>query len=324
MLNYEKFLTMTPGKYWKLPEKQKPNLEKFLEDKNYIPMIKYDGVWARAIIMETGIILQSRGISVVTKQYGEYQDKVPHIIEELKKIYPVGTVLIGELAFNDLSKDAGQVGSIVRSLPPKAQHRQQEEQNKLHFFIFDCLAYEHQEIYEKPFWHRYSSNFIKNGIYTHRAVTGNNAKTLLHDVWELRGEGIILVNKNLPYNIGNAKAWHSIKVKRELGEIEAPVIRLIQSSRLYEGSDPMWPYKDGDEKVTKGFYFGWPAGVTVEYEGRIINITSGLTEEEAEYLTTSEAQQLLEQGKLIAVFTGMSLTPDSIRHPRLIRLRDDA
>jgi hypothetical protein len=32
----------------------------------------------------------------------------------------------------------------------------------------------------------------------------------------------------------------------------------------------------------------------------------------------------MKAGKLIAVFTGMSLTADSIRHPRLIRLRDEA
>ena len=79
MLDYKKFLEMEPGKYWKLPENKKHEVEKYMVDKNYIPMVKYDGVWARVIIMENGVIIQSRGISVATDTYGEYQTRVPQL-----------------------------------------------------------------------------------------------------------------------------------------------------------------------------------------------------------------------------------------------------
>jgi len=326
MLNYRKFFEMEPGKYWKLPENKKGEIEKYMKDLNYIAMVKYDGVWARAIISENGVIIQSRGISVVTNTYGEYQDKVPHITNELKELYPAGTVLLGEICFNDLKRDANHVGSIVRSLDDKAVKLQEQEENKLHFKIFDCLAFAGEELINNAFWSRLPSNGnIKNGKYTAKAFSGSNAKVLLESVWDDGGEGIILVKKDEPYNIGRAKAWHSIKVKRELGEIESPVVAAIEPNKEYEGDDPNWTYRDyAGDLVTKAYAKGWKAGVTVVYEGRTINITSGLTDEDAEYLSTPEAAEIIKAGKLIAVFTGMSLTPDSVRHPRLIRLRDEA
>lgn len=325
MLDYKKFLEMEPGKYWKLPENKKHEVEKYMVDKNYLPMIKYDGVWARIVITDNGVIIQSRGISVVTNTYGEYQVRVPHIAAELNKLYPVGTVLLGEICFPDLKKDANQVGSILRSLNERAIALQEKEQDKLHLYIFDVLAYDGVEVYNNPFWNRVQGDWIKSGTYIHKAFIGSDAKKLLESVWDDGGEGIILIKKDEPYNIGRAKAWHSIKVKRELGEIESPVIAFVQPNKEYEGDDPHWTHRDANgHLVTKAFAKGWKAGVTVNYEGRIINITSGLTDEDAEYLSTPQAEEIMKAGKLVAVFTGMSLTPDSVRHPRLIRLRDEA
>lgn len=325
MIDYNKFLTMDPGKYWKLPENKKKDLDKYLEHKDYISMIKYDGYWARVVIREEDIIIQSRGISTVTKTYGEYQDKIPHIVDELRKTYPAGTVLLGELCYEDLSVGVSEVGSILRSLSPKAIKLQEEDKKKLSLMIFDCLAYNGEEIYERPFWNRFSPSYIKDGPkYVKKVMVGHDAKKLLYSVWEQGGEGIILVNKELPYNIGSAKAWHSIKVKREIGEIEAKVIGIIEPTEKYEGDNPeTWQYRINDKPVTKAFYYGRKAGVIVEYEGRRINISSGITDEDGEYLATGAAAILIERGDLYAVFTGMEITEDSVRHPRLIRLRDD-
>lgn len=325
MLDYKKFLEMDPGKYWKLPENKKHEVEKYMVDKNYIPMVKYDGVWARVVITEKEVIIQSRGISVATDTYGEYQTRVPHITKEFKELYPAGTVLLGEICYPSLKKDANQVGSVLRSLTERAISLQEKEEDKLHIYIFDCLAYEGQEVLNNPFWNRIAGDWIKKGDYVHRAFVGSDAKELLNSVWDEGGEGIILVNKNEPYNIGRAKAWHSIKVKRELGEIESPVVAFVEPNKDYTGDDPHWTHRDmNGNVVTEAYAKGWKAGVTVNYEGRVINITSGLTDEDAQYLSTPEAAEIMKAGKLVAVFTGMSLTPDSIRHPRLIRLRDEA
>jgi hypothetical protein len=40
---YTKYLTMEPGKYWKLPANKKHLIDAYLSDENYMPMIKYDG-----------------------------------------------------------------------------------------------------------------------------------------------------------------------------------------------------------------------------------------------------------------------------------------
>jgi ATP-dependent DNA ligase len=325
MLNYKKFLEMEPGKYWKLPENKKHEIDKYMIDKNYLAMIKYDGVWARVIVAENGIIIQSRGISVVTNTYGEYQNKVPHIVKELIENYPVGTVLLGEICYPNLKKDANKVGSVIRCLDDKAVALQEKEEDKLHLYIFDCLAYNGEEVINNPFWSRISGNWIKGGNYVHKALLGIDARKLLESVWDDGGEGIILIKKDEPYNIGKPKAWHSIKVKRELGEIESLVIAFVEPNKEYAGDDPHWTHRDNNgDLVTKAYAKGWKAGVTVNYDGRIINITSGLTDEDAEYLSTPEAEEIMKAGKLVAVFTGMSLTPDSIRHPRLIKLRDEA
>jgi len=325
MLDYRKFFEMEPGKYWKLPENKKAQIDKYMKDPNYLPMIKYDGVWARIIVTENGVFIQSRGISVVTNTYGEYQLKVPHITNEIKSLYPVGTVLLGEICYPDFKKDANHVGSVLRCLDDKAIKLQEKEEDKLHLYIFDCLAYNGKEVYETPFWSRVGGDWAKKGTYTRKAFLGSDAKKLLESVWDDGGEGIILINKNEPYNIGRAKAWHSIKVKRELGEIESPVVAFVEPNKEYTGDDPHWVHRDfNGNLVTQAYAKGWKAGVTVNYEGRIINITSGLTDEDAAYLSTPEAEEIMKAGKLVAVFTGMSLTPDSIRHPRLIKLRDEA
>lgn len=344
----EKYSNMTPGKYWSLPSNRRHMLDQMLESKDYYPMIKIDGYWARAIIWEGNVLIQSRGITKATGTYGTYTEQVPHIAKELLNL-PNGTVLIGELAFPDLTKKSNDVGSILRSKPPRAISLQ-EQRGKLEFFIFDILVYEGRELIDLPFEERMSQIDSNYFLDQYKYVSmldlykpGTGAR-LLQDVWNQGGEGIILVKRDLPYKIGNAQAWHSIKVKRSLSELEARVIGTIEPTKYYEGTElETWDYfEDGEgvlftrerllrgelipngfRAVTKPYYFGRKSGVIVDYEGRIIRISSGITDDDGEFLAGNHAQQLIENGELYAVFTGMELTEDSVRHPSLIRLRDD-
>lgn len=357
-MNKEDFLEtaseLKPGKYWKLPANKEHLLEEYMEDDNYLPMVKYDGYWARAIIHEDGVLIQSRGISKVTGTYGDYTEKVPHIVEELREIFPAGTIVIGELCYgNDLSKDAREVGKVLRSLAPKAVERQKS--NKLQFRVFDMIAIEYTKTDKCPFESRFNTlpSLVGSEFeYVKPAKTGE-AKQLLSDVWEAEGEGIILLNKNLSYKFGGAQAWHSIKVKRKLGDLEGKVIDVIEPTKIYEGKElDTWKYfaierknSDTDSEwihvefctndkrvksplfrtipVTKPYFNGWKSGVIVEYDGRKIKMTSGTDDDTAKFLSTDKAKQLIKNGELYAVFTGMEMTKDSVRHPNLIRLRDD-
>ena len=111
---YNYWSNKVPGKYWKFPSTKKHLLGEYLESEEYLPMIKYDGYWARAIIGNKGVLIQSRGISKVTGTYGDYTMLVPHIAEELMKLFPAGTVVLGEMCYDkDLSKKATDVGKIL-------------------------------------------------------------------------------------------------------------------------------------------------------------------------------------------------------------------
>lgn len=342
----EKFQNMKPGKYWTLPANKKHLIDEYLLNEDYLPMVKIDGYWARAIILEDEVLIQSRGISKVTGTYGDYTPLVPHIAAELVKTWPAGTVLIGELAFDDISRTAQEVGSILRCKAPKAIERQKEEENKIHYFVFDVLAYDGEEIYHKNFEDRFISypEFSKTKyVKPVPSYSNQEAPKVLENIWAQGGEGMILINKKLPYKIGNAQAWHSIKVKKELGELEGQVVDIIKPNREYQGTElNNWPYwvDENDNRidktqisnmmlipgltpVTKPYYYNTAVGVIVEYQGRLINITSGTTEEDGEFLVTQEAQDKIKNGELYAVFSGMELTETSVRHPVLIRLRDD-
>ena len=71
--------------------------------------------------------------------------------------------------------------------------------------------------------------------------------------------------------------------------------------------------------VTKPYYFGWKNGVIVEYEGRTVKVTSGMTDYYRELFASKEMAELLEKGELFVEITGMELTSDSIRHPVFLK-----
>lgn len=76
--------------------------------------------------------------------------------------------------------------------------------------------------------------------------------------------------------------------------------------------------------VTKPYYNGWKNGVNVDFNGVIVSVTSGLTDADREWLATKEAAELIANGELYAEIKAMSVnSQDSLRHPCLVRLRND-
>ena len=335
-------------KYYEPGGLQHPKAQEMIANKDdaFIAMEKLDGEWARVIIMEDEVLIQSRSVSKVTGTYGDKTAHVPHIVEDLLKSFPAGTVLLGELAFEDRSKTSRDVGSILRCLPPKAISRQEKE--KLHLFVFDCLAWDGRDLSDKPFEDRFGEFSQQifhidcsgcSASYIHIAKTDENFMELAEKCWEQGGEGIVIMRKDSMYNPGGRKSWDSLKVKKQLGEIDMKVIGTIEPKRLYEGSElNSWKYfVDKDDNpaditkmvdygkltpVTKPYYYGWKNGVIVEYEGRTIKVASGLSDEDRAWLATSAAKDAIEDGGLYAAITGMELTEDSIRHPVFIGFKN--
>jgi ATP-dependent DNA ligase len=118
---------------------------------------KMDGEWNKLIWDGERMYMLSRTLNV----QGEYTDralKVPHIVDEFAATLPKDTVLLGELAFIDVTKSSKDVGSIMRSLVPRALKLQEDERNKLHFYVFDCLMWAGEDISQRPYEQRFVNN----------------------------------------------------------------------------------------------------------------------------------------------------------------------
>ena len=335
---YLKYYNMQPMKYYEGDTNSSKAIAMIENHNNdFIAMEKIDGEWARAIITEEEVFIQSRSISRITGEYGKKEPLVPHIAEELRNLYSPGTVLLGELAFADKTKTSRDVGSILRCKPQKAIDRQ-EKGDKLNFFIFDVLAFNFSELEHLPFATR--KNYIEENnsfIHSIRFIDSDFIEAA-DQIWANGGEGIMIVRKDAQYLPGKRKAWMTLKLKKELGNMDALVIGTLEPKENYEGTElDNWQFfadkngnpvnilqmklAEGLHPVTKPFYYGWKNGVLVEYQGRKVKVSSGLTDEDRKYLATDEAQKDIQAGLLFAEITGMEMTEDSIRHPVLIRLR---
>jgi ATP-dependent DNA ligase len=323
----ETFMNMEPMKYYDSDDLSIVKAQLMLNNNKdeYVAMEKRDGEWARAIIFHDKVVIQSRSISKITGTYGDKTELVPHIAKELLENFPAGTVLLGELAFEDITTTSRDVGAILRCKVDKALERQKE--NKLHFYIFDCLAYDFESLMDRPFALRFTSRTVTPSSllnmrepmaqYIHKIdMAHDNFMNFADQIWAQGSEGIVIARKDMMYEPGKRKAWATLKVKKKLGDIDALITDTLEPSKEYEGTElSNWEYFIDGKPVTKPYFKGWKNGVVVSYEGRVIKVSSGLTDEDRAWLATDAAKEAIEAGTLYANITGMEMTEDSIRHP---------
>jgi len=298
----------------------------------YIGSFKLDGEWCRMIWDGKKVLLQSRSISKKTGKYTEKQDSLPHLVEEFKKL-PKNTVILGEVCYDELFKRSKDVGSILRSLTPLALEKQREEKDKLHFYCFDVLCWEDVDLMEKGFEERISYlKKVKKVLGKSKYIKFAEIKSVdeivneYEDYLNKGGEGFVLQKKTATYKPGKRTAWESIKLKKCMEEIELPVVDIIEPEREYTGKElNNWVFFENNEPVTKYYFYGWKAGVVVDFNGTLCRVSSGVTDDDAKWLATKKAKELIKNKQLYAVVAGMLIEEDtgSIRHPVLIRIRED-
>lgn len=355
--DFKKFYTMEPMKYYQPQDYENPKAKAMIENagNQYICTKKNDGEWGRFIVDEGGkVTIQSRTISKVTGEYGNKTELLPHLVEQLK-LLPPQTVFLGEICYDDVSKTSKDVGAILRCLPAKAIARQSGNNPKLVVEAFDLLAFGGKDYSAAPFEVRFAA-LLDSGIDVlhHFSVTPyvmSDFEDFLQDILAHCGEGIVIHRKGYIYAPGKRPAWSTLKVKKIVQELELPVVGLIEPSRTYEGKDPenwnywMGTYDNGEkvwiphapgnidreagltwEPVTKPYYMDWKNGVIVDNHGTLVRVTSGLSDDDREWLASEEAAKAVENGELIATVTCMEIDKESgsLRHPRLVRLRTDA
>ena len=343
MYNIDDFAMMTPMRYYNNEDTSNLKRQAMIDNKDgeYIATKKNDGDWSMLIHYSKGNnLIRSRSISKGTGVYGDYTEKVPHIVEEMDN-WPDNTVVLAELCWDQDGTNANTVGTILRCLPAKAVERQKE--NKLKAVIFDLLMVDGKDLTGLGYYFRLEEVLLfPRGLYTYptEVITQDFAEAA-DRIIEGGGEGIVIQRCDYTYNPGNRTAWKTLKLKQQLPEMELKVVGTLEPKKFYEGDCPeTWEYKmvvctsdplttdsivGTEVLVTKPYYFGWKNGITVELpDGTRCDVASGLTDDDREWLATEAAAKMIEAGELYAVVKAMSFNDKGrLRHPSLVRLRND-
>jgi len=358
------YFTSEPMKYFAPPSTMSPEarrlkLEQMIESGNYLFGLKTDGNWSRAIITPKRSVLQTRGISTVTKTYGEIQEKVKFFRDIYAAFNRGDTVILGEVYLpGAIDKD---VGSVLRCLAPKALDRQKV--NPLRWRIFDVLALDGKDYMNTGFEERVklipevvkriNSSLVEGVTYYEM---DDSFFDKMGEIFAAGGEGAVCYRKDSLYVPGKRgpHAWDTVKVKQEISsEIDAFITGIVPGEKMYTGKDlgtwQLWENQRTGEKVvgsyfgeyqhggtyipvTKNYFNNWPAAIQVsvlDRKGNEIPLckVSGITEEFKTSLR-DDPNRWIGCPVTIGGMMVSSAKADSegngisIRHPLLKRIRE--
>ena len=262
-------------------EKKRENARTKIYSGDWYGATKYDGYFAQLIKDEDGnIILYSRSRGVNGK-FADKHEWVPHLNSFFDAL-PIGTCLLGEL-YLPSQPGSRNITSIMGCLKEKAVARQ-EKGEKLHFYIFDCLAYNGKSWMSYPAKKRFAfvDDFgIGNEYTTHaKYVHGADLNILLQEILARGDEGVVITHKDGLYEPGKRPSKTTLKIKKELKQTIDCFFTGVGSAptKEYTGKEiETWKYwmntltgtkmeaemfkeyKNGCPimPVTKGYFNGW-------------------------------------------------------------------
>lgn len=348
-----------PMKYWSSPASMSPQqkrfkLEQMCDSGDYIACEKTDGNWSRAVLTSTRSALQTRGISKTTGTYGEIQDKVLFWENVLNAHWTGTTVILGEVFRpGEIDKD---IGSTLRCLAPKALARQKD--NPLRWRIFDVLCIDGTDLMNTPFEKRLS--YVEEVVKRINSPLVEGVKHFpmdstffdkIGEIFAAGGEGVVCYKRTALYEPGKRgpHAWDSLKVKQEISsDIDCFILAPVPCERNYNGGEiSHWQYWENSrtgEKligeyfgeyqaggpyipISKNYYFGWPASITVgvfDNKGNIVELckVAGLTEDFKEALRTDfDTEWYMCPVSISGMMVSTARENISIRHPILKAIR---
>lgn len=242
------FLNMEAQKYWSFPasyskEKRAQEFKTILNSGNYVASEKKDGYWEMVWKNAEGhtfLRARSKGVNGwICKE-----DWVPQMKEFFDSL-PNETCLIGEVYLN--GKTSKGVTSILGCGRDKAVQRQRDDE-WLHYFVFDVLAYDGVDLMKKPITERIKHLDRLSGDYVETATYWDTPQEI-EDNW-LRilsdgGEGVVLTKKDSLYEPKKRTARKTLKLKKELADTIDVFLtgRWKEATRLYTGSEiDTWRY----------------------------------------------------------------------------------
>ena len=280
------FGEMEAQKYYAPPaswseQKKKDHAHNCIFSGDYYGSQKFDGYFAKLIKDEDGnIILYSRSRGVNGK-FADKHEWVPQLNPFFEAL-PQGTCLLGELYFPS-KPGSKNVTTIMGCLKERAIERQKAGE-KLHFYIFDCLAYAGKSWLNYPARKRFAfvddfgiaADYVTHAHY----VSGKELWAMLQEILARGDEGIVITHKDGKYEPGKRPSKTTHKIKKELkqtidcfftGRGSAPTHEYtgkeIETWQYWEhittheklSGDYYRDYQMGKPimPVTKGWYNGW-------------------------------------------------------------------
>lgn len=289
------FGEMEPMRYYAPPstwsdEKKRDNARAKIFSGDWYGSTKMDGYFAKLVKDEDGnIILYSRSRGVNGK-FADKHEWVPHLNPFFEAL-PNGTCLLGEL-YLPSQPGSKNITSIMGCLKEKAITRQ-EKGEKLHFYVFDCLAWNGKSLMKNKFIDRikkvvqvWAGGFVRDYIDVATYVSGAELWEMLQEVLGRGDEGVVITHGDGLYEPGKRPSKTTLKIKKELkqtidcfftGNGSAP-------TKEYTGKEietwKFWQNQITGEKVvadlykeyvagcpvipiTKGYYHGWAGSLEI-------------------------------------------------------------
>lgn len=251
-------------------EKKRDNARMKIYSGDWYGATKYDGYFAQLIKDEDGnIILYSRSRGVNGK-FADKHEWVPHL-QSFFEALPNGTCLLGEL-YLPSQPGSRNITSIMGCLKEKAIARQ-EKGEKLHFYIFDCLAYAGKSWMSYPAKKRFAfiDDFGIGNEYTTHAhyVRGADLNILLQEILARGGEGVVITHGDGLYEPGKRPSKTTLKIKKELKQTIDCFFTGVGSAptRLYTGKEieswTYWEHEMSRERINANMYKEYAAGCPI-------------------------------------------------------------
>lgn len=225
-------------------------VDKAFNGVDYVAQEKKDGaLYMLEKIDADHIYLFARTVSRKTGELVEKSENVPHIIEWAKSL-PDETIVLGEIYIpgghsNDVTK-------IMGCTPKNAQERQYKSTlygGPIHYYIFDCLYFEGEDLTNVGFLDRFSilrKHVMGYGLteYVELAqIFSKDFDIILKNIFDNGGEGMVFKKKDAIYEPGKRPTQTYFKVKEHIDSLDLICIGLEEPTRTYSGKEiEVWPY----------------------------------------------------------------------------------
>ena len=285
------FGEMEAMKYYAPPsswsdQKKREHAHSCIFSDSWLGAEKKDGYFTKLIKDEDGnIILYSRSRGVNGK-FADKHEWVPHLNSFFDSL-PIGTCLLGELYF-PFKPGSRNVTTIMGCLKEKAIERQNKGE-KLHFYVFDCLAWDGKSWLNEAAKSRFTwvSAFAPIGYVSFaQYCSGRDLWTMLQEILARGDEGIVITREDGKYEPGKRPSKTTLKIKKELKQTIDCFFTGVGSAptKEYAGKEiTTWEYwenavtgakiqgqcyseyKNGSAiiPVTKGYFYGWNGSLEI-------------------------------------------------------------